>query len=34
LERIETGEDVDPDFLKSNLLIGFEILKEAADEYL
>ncbi|HEX9388797.1 MAG TPA: hypothetical protein VF918_20900 [Anaerolineales bacterium] len=34
LECIETGEDVDPDLLKSNILIGFEILKEAAEEYL
>jgi len=34
LERIETGEEIDPDFLKSNILIGFEILKEAAEEYL
>jgi len=34
LERIETGEEIDPDLLKSNILIGFEILKEAAEEYL
>jgi hypothetical protein len=34
LERMETGEDIDPVFLKSNILIGFEILKEAAEEYL
>lgn len=34
LERMETGEEIDPDSLNSNILIGFEILKEAAEEYL
>jgi hypothetical protein len=34
LERMETGEAINPESLKSNILIGFEILKEAAEEYL
>ena len=34
LDRIEAGEEIDPTFLKSNILMGFEILKEAAAEYL
>jgi hypothetical protein len=34
LERMETGETIDPESVKSNILIGFEILKEAAEEYL
>jgi hypothetical protein len=34
LERMETGESVNPESMKSNILIGFEILKEAAEEYL
>ena len=33
LEEIETGGAVDPVSLETNLLIGFEILKEAAEEY-
>ena len=34
LERIEAGDTVNPGFVQSNILIGFEILKEAAEEYL
>jgi hypothetical protein len=34
LERIETGDEIDPAFLKSNVSMGFEILREAAEEYL
>ena len=34
LEEIETGKTVDARSLQSNLVLGFEILKEAADEYL
>jgi hypothetical protein len=34
LERMETGEAINPEFMNSNILIGFEILKEAAEEYL
>lgn len=34
LERMETGETINPESLQSNILIGFEILKEAAEEYL
>lgn len=34
LERIETGEAINPESMNSNILIGFEILKEAAEEYL
>ena len=34
LERMETGESVNPETIKSNILIGFEILREAAQEYL
>lgn len=33
LEEIETGGAVDPVSLETNILIGFEILKEAAEEY-
>jgi len=33
LEQMETGTAVDPVSLKTNILIGFEILKEAAEEY-
>ena len=33
LEQMETGSAVDPASLKANILIGFEILKEAAKEY-
>jgi len=32
LDRIETGEQIDPVFLQSNIGMGFEILKEAAQE--
>ena len=34
LERIEAGEVVNAELVRSNILIGFEILKEAAEEYL
>jgi hypothetical protein len=34
LERMETGEVINPESMKTNILIGFEILKEAAEEYL
>jgi hypothetical protein len=34
LDRMETGEQIDPIFLQSNILMGFEILKEAAQECL
>ena len=34
LERMEAGDSIDPTLLKANILIGFEILKEAAEEYL
>jgi len=34
LERMETGESINPESIKSNILIGFEILREAAQEYL
>ena len=34
LERMETGETVNPESLLANISIGFEILKEAAEEYL
>jgi len=33
LEQMETGEAIDPESIRINLLIGFEILKEAAEEY-
>jgi len=33
LEQMETGAAMDPESLKINILIGFEILKEAAEEY-
>jgi hypothetical protein len=33
LAQIETGEVVDPDSVRTNLVIGFEILKRAAEEY-
>jgi hypothetical protein len=33
LEQLETGAAVDSVTLQKNLLIGFEILKEAAEEY-
>jgi hypothetical protein len=31
---MEAGKPVDPRLLQANLLLGFEILKEAAGEYL
>jgi hypothetical protein len=34
LEQMETGEAVDPISLQTTLLAGFEILQEAAEEYL
>ena len=34
LEQMETGDTVDPVSVKTNILIGFEILEEAAEEYL
>ena len=34
LDRMEAGDAVNPELLKSNIFIGFEILKEAAEEYL
>ena len=34
LERMEAGDTVNPGLVKSNIMIGFEILKEAAEEYL
>ena len=33
LEQMEMGTVVDPVSLKTNMLIGFEILREAAEEY-
>ena len=33
LERMETGEAINPESIKANILIGFEILKQAAEEY-
>lgn len=34
LEQLETGETVDPAVVRANLSIGFEILQEAAEEYI
>ena len=34
LDDMETGQTIDPESVRTNLLIGFEILKEAAEEYL
>jgi len=34
LERMETGESINSESIRSNILIGFEILREAAQEYL
>ena len=31
--QIEMGETVDPNALRTNLVVGFEILKRAAEEY-
>ena len=33
LDLIETGKEIDPVSLRTNILMGFEILKEAAQEY-
>ena len=33
LEQMEMGERIDPVALQTNLWIGFEILKSAAEEY-
>lgn len=33
LEQMEAGAKVDPASLKRNISVGFEILKEAAEEY-
>jgi len=33
LEQMEMGVSIDPGVLKMNLAVGFEILKEAAEEY-
>ncbi len=33
LEQMESGAEVDPISLKRNISVGFEILKEAAEEY-
>lgn len=33
LEQMEAGDAVDPESLKINIQIGFEVLKEAAEEY-
>jgi hypothetical protein len=33
LGQMETGETVDPASLRLNLLVGFEILQRAAEEY-
>jgi len=34
LDHIETGQTIDPESVMTNILIGFDILKEAAEEYL
>jgi len=34
LEQMELGATIDPVSLKTNISMGFEILKEAAEEYL
>lgn len=33
LEQLEAGETVDPAALRLNIRVGFEILREAAEEY-
>jgi hypothetical protein len=30
---METGEPIDPESLQANLVVGFEILERAAEEY-
>ena len=34
LGQMETGEAVDPASLRTNLRVGFEVLRKAAEEYL
>jgi hypothetical protein len=34
LEQMEAGDAINSGLVKSNISIGFEILKEAAEEYL
>ena len=34
LVQLETGETVDPSSLRTNLMVGFEVLEKAAEEYL
>jgi hypothetical protein len=34
LGQMEMGEKIDPDSLQANLMVGFEILEKAAEEYL
>ena len=34
LEQMEMGEAIDPRSIQVNISMGFEILKEAAEEYL
>jgi len=34
LEQMKTGDDIDPVSLQANVTWGFEILKEAAEEYM
>ncbi len=33
LEQLEAGVEVDPVSLEKNIAVGFEVLKEAAEEY-
>ncbi len=33
LAQMETGEPIDPTSLQANLVVGFEILKRAAEDY-
>ena len=33
LAQMETGEPIDPTSLQANLVVGFEILRRAAEEY-
>ena len=33
LSRMETGGQIDPASLQTNLVVGFEILERAAEEY-
>ncbi len=33
LEQMEAGDKVDPVSLEKNIAVGFEVLKEAAEEY-